>query len=219
MWLVLFWLAAAIAVRIVLRKVPTIPFNWRIVLWICFVLFLLFAFMAIGPIGFGKFEIISTFPNTCPTNEELDGAVCYPKCRDGYHGVGPVCWANSKNVGVGKVANLSPCGSGTIDIGLLCQPTKCSVSDFFKGRCFPRPKRLVCAPNRSDGNTEMVAGLCYKPCNKRDKDGKLPEPNDGLNSRIAGMPYLCYAGGSLSYGRGAGSVPSLFRLFGRYPIL
>lgn len=28
--------------------------------------------------------------NSCP--EEKDGALCYPWCRDGYKGVGPVCW-------------------------------------------------------------------------------------------------------------------------------
>ena len=28
----------------------------------------------------------------CAPDEDQDGALCYPKCRDGYHGVGPVCW-------------------------------------------------------------------------------------------------------------------------------
>ncbi len=29
---------------------------------------------------------------TCDSNEEKDGALCYPKCKAGYNGVGPVCW-------------------------------------------------------------------------------------------------------------------------------
>ena len=28
----------------------------------------------------------------CAPDEEQNGALCYPKCKDGYHGVGPVCW-------------------------------------------------------------------------------------------------------------------------------
>jgi len=29
---------------------------------------------------------------TCDSNEEKDGALCYPKCKAGFNGVGPVCW-------------------------------------------------------------------------------------------------------------------------------
>lgn len=31
-------------------------------------------------------------PMRCGADEELDGALCYPKCQPGYSGVGPVCW-------------------------------------------------------------------------------------------------------------------------------
>ena len=31
----------------------------------------------------------------CADDEEKDGALCYPKCKDGYKGVGPVCWQRS----------------------------------------------------------------------------------------------------------------------------
>jgi hypothetical protein len=34
---------------------------------------------------------VGTFPG-CASDEEKDGALCYPKCRDGYKGIGPVCW-------------------------------------------------------------------------------------------------------------------------------
>jgi len=30
--------------------------------------------------------------STCASNEERDGALCYPKCNQGYSGNGPVCW-------------------------------------------------------------------------------------------------------------------------------
>ena len=29
---------------------------------------------------------------TCDSDEEKDGALCYPKCKAGFNGVGPVCW-------------------------------------------------------------------------------------------------------------------------------
>jgi len=34
---------------------------------------------------------VGVFPG-CASDEEKDGALCYPKCRDGYKGIGPVCW-------------------------------------------------------------------------------------------------------------------------------
>ena len=30
--------------------------------------------------------------STCREGYEKDGALCYPKCKEGYYGVGPVCW-------------------------------------------------------------------------------------------------------------------------------
>lgn len=30
--------------------------------------------------------------HACPDSMDKDGALCYPKCRDGFTGVGPVCW-------------------------------------------------------------------------------------------------------------------------------
>lgn len=35
-----------------------------------------------------------TIPNECPPGQIRDGLLCYPQCKDGYHGVGPVCWEN-----------------------------------------------------------------------------------------------------------------------------
>ena len=60
--------------------------------------------MAIGPVtsdgddvlagcwkqayGRGVGRVIST----CPSDKEKDGALCFNKCKDGFSGVGPVCW-------------------------------------------------------------------------------------------------------------------------------
>ena len=34
---------------------------------------------------------VGVFPG-CASDEEKDGALCYPKCKAGYKGIGPVCW-------------------------------------------------------------------------------------------------------------------------------
>lgn len=35
---------------------------------------------------------VGTVPTTCQSNEERNGALCYPRCKPGYTGAGPVCW-------------------------------------------------------------------------------------------------------------------------------
>jgi hypothetical protein len=195
------------------------------------------------------YEIFSTWPNTCPPHKsDLDAGLCYEKCRPGYHGVGPVCWADSVNVGVGKPVGLNPCPEGWNNDGLICrEPIYNDCSWKWLGVCWgklrggrlrgrlnpycPKPKRKagdgydtsdgdcvkdpknpksppypktlgVCVGEGalSQDHPDYVAGLCYKEC----------PPN--LPERIPGMPYLCYKGGPLSYGRGVGIVPSVLRI-------
>lgn len=51
-----------------------------------------------GTNGFGFHLVKDSYgrgvgkPLICGADEEQDGALCYPKCKDGYKGVGPVCW-------------------------------------------------------------------------------------------------------------------------------
>lgn len=44
---------------------------------------------------------------SCDSGEEMDAGLCYPKCGDGYKGVGPVCWIDKFKLG--KV-NFVQCG-------------------------------------------------------------------------------------------------------------
>ncbi len=194
-------------------------------------------------------EIFSTYPNTCPPDKsELDAGLCYKKCRAGYRGVGPVCWAESVNVGTGKPVGLNPCPNGWNNDGLICrEPIFNDCSWKWLGICWGRlrggrlqgrlnpycpearrrggngydtsdadcvrdpknpnspryPKtRGVCEGRGalSNDHPDYVSGLCYKQC-----------PAD-LPVRVAGMPYLCYKGGELSYGRGVGVVPKILRI-------
>jgi len=55
--------------------------------------------------------------STCPANEEKDAALCYTKCKSGFHGVGPVCWQNCpsgrKDCGAGCTTSTLSCVSDT----------------------------------------------------------------------------------------------------------
>jgi hypothetical protein len=210
-------------------------------------------------------EIFSTYPNTCPpTKSELDAGLCYPKCRPGFHGVGPVCWADTVNVGVGVPIGLNPCPEGWSNDGLICRepiwndckwralgvcwgrlrggrlrgrlnsfcpapfrkagdgydtsdadcawPTDVRVfpqkyrayARRMRGKPYPKTLGVCSGPGAiSADHIEYKDGLCYRPCT----DPELP-------ARVPGMPYLCYKGEGLSYGRGAGSIPKMLR-FGR----
>lgn len=206
------------------------------------------------------YPIFNTTPNTCPKDKpELDAGLCYPRCKSGFHGVGPVCWADSRDVGVGQAVGLEPCPKGWSNDGLICrEPIWCDPIDTHDsiwpwnwtgggchgGRLRGRldnggicdwpdknelPGWLVREETQMENNARIgelkknlkkgeslppgterkitvadnpdyVDGLCYAKC--------PPE----LPARIPGMPYLCYKGDGLSYGRGAGAIPSLVRI-------
>ena len=57
--------------------------------------------------------------NQCEPNEQEDAGLCYPKCDNGYNGIGPVCWAN-KTDSNGKAADKGPCPPGTRDDQTSC---------------------------------------------------------------------------------------------------
>ncbi len=149
--------------------------------------------------------------NTCPPQTakhktELDAGLCYEPCDSGYHGVGPVCWADTVQIGAGKVARLNNCAesgyNGWNDWGLVChQPIRCATGlAFFREGCSGgnvRAKKLSCDPNSE--HPDFISGLCYKKCPKY------------LPNHVPGMPYLCFDGKrGLSYGRGVGEVPPIF---------
>lgn len=145
-------------------------------------------------------------PDTCPANKpELDAGLCYEACDSEYHGVGPTCYADTVNIGIGKVMELRSCAesgyAGWTDTGLLCnEPIQCGSGwEFFTKGCWGgnvRPKKLTCD---GYGDREEVDGLCYKRC-----PAEKPK-------HVPGMPYLCFKGTrGLSYGRGVGDVPPLF---------
>ncbi len=186
--------------------------------------------VSIDPEGKGT-RLFGITPDSCPPwgspqKRELADGLCYEPCDSGYNGVGPVCWAETTNIGVGKPVGLEPCPAGWVNDGLTCrQPITCASGwKFFTEGCSGgRIKgRLdgggICDWPSDRGNLpnwlvdkkdpknyiathpDKVAGLCYKKC-----------PADKPN-RVPGMPYLCYKGPrGLSYGRGAGEIPPIIQ--------
>jgi hypothetical protein len=138
-------------------------------------------------------------PDTCPKNKsDLDAGLCYEPCDEGYHGVGPVCWADSQNVGIGTIPYLRFRWEERTSWGSV----GCTGGRSFRFRgyddCYkwnvPIPEQYC------DKGRETKDGLCYTTCPKH------------LPNRIPGMPYLCFRGGrGLSYGRGVGEIPPIFK--------
>eukprot|EP00977_Amphora_coffeiformis_P000433 scaffold111_cov149-Amphora_coffeaeformis.AAC.11 len=61
-----------------------------------------------------KIQIGDPTTMICRSNLENDAGLCYPKCRGGYNGVGPVCWQNcdsdQTNCGAGCASSGTDCG-------------------------------------------------------------------------------------------------------------
>ena len=58
----------------------------------------------------------------CDDGDEIDVGLCYPKCRDGFDGVGPVCWGSAPIVlnKDGSKTNFVICGMGAAKDDLEC---------------------------------------------------------------------------------------------------
>jgi len=168
--------------------------------------------ISFDPDAKGK-QFFGTTPHTCPCDRpEYDAGLCYPRCDEGYRGVGFVCWAETVPRGIGKVMLLKSCKDsgydGWNDWGLVCQETikwnSCKWRSIFG--CIGgleggnvRAKKLSC-DGYNGSHPDEVASLCYARC----PPGMRHVPSE---------PYNCWKGGrGLSYVRGAGTIPPLVRV-------
>jgi hypothetical protein len=126
----------------------------------------------------------------CGPDEDRDAGLCYPKCGEGYHGVGPVCWES--------------CGEGYRDDGALCGRTSTVAKDTY-GRgaggvlgCGPHEELngALCYPKCGPG-FDAVGPVCWERCRAgyRD-DGAFC----GRTSTVAKDTYGRGAGGPLGCG-------------------
>src|SRR5262249_34293857 len=79
----------------------------------------------------------------CPGGGEYDAGLCYPACRAGYHGLGPMCWQN--------------CPSDMLDDGATCRAPISSIAKRSQTRGVGTP--MGCGPDE-----EQNGALCYPKC-------------------------------------------------------
>jgi len=100
----------------------------------------------------------------CPSGEEYDAGLCYPICKSGYIGEGPVCWAvcPEHTTPFGAVCTkqsyvrsgtLPSCPNDTYESGLFCYPNCDSGFTGIGPVCWG-----VCPPDFPN-----QAGFCSKP--------------------------------------------------------
>lgn len=99
---------------------------------------------------------------TCHSDEELNGGLCYPKCRDGFHAVG--CCICSPD-----------CPAGFVDSGVTC--TK---------KSYPRG---VGVPMTCDSEEDYDVGLCYPKCKYVPK---VQDAMKRLNKTFNGVGPICW---------------------------
>lgn len=147
--------------------------------------------------------------STCGAGQEKDGLLCYPACRDGFGGAGPVCWRR--------------CPAGWTDIGVSCtkpapygRGTGFAYNPFVgEGRDAARRR---CEASHGAGNCERSLEMFYPRCRAgfSNVGSNICSPvcpagfrNDGAfcakesYGRTAGEPMRCRAGteqgGALCY--------------------
>lgn len=79
----------------------------------------------------------------CPVGLEQNGALCYPKCQDGFYGDGPLC--------------VKRCPAGYTDDLAFCRKDAHIFAKASYGRGGGSP--MTCAANQ-----EAQGGLCYPKC-------------------------------------------------------
>lgn len=138
--------------------------------------------------------------STCPAGLDKDGALCYPQCRSGYNGVGPVCWQN--------------CPGGFRDDGAFCA----KPAAYGRGGGYPwkggdglNDKGMFkrCEADHGSGRCEKDGAIVYPKCKPGFKKVGCcicsPECQGGMTDigvscakqsygRTAGTPMKCAAG-------------------------
>jgi len=105
----------------------------------------------------------------CRPDEDLVGLLCYPKCRRGYVGNGPVCWRNINPYTKQSYGR----GSGN--------SMKCSEDLFnVSGLCYRR-----CPP----GSSMKSLGLCSQECPPGSTDFGVGCTRESYNRGVGDVPF------------------------------
>lgn len=130
----------------------------------------------------------------CAADEEQNVGLCYPKCKDGYDGVGPMCW--------------QICPAGYTNTGLTCnRPADTITKDSYGRGVGTIPDNII--NHTCPSGKEYSNGLCYKTCaNGYYGDGPVCWQYCPAGYVSTGATCLRPSEDFLrsSYGRGAGTV-------------
>merc|ERR1740139_488086 len=102
--------------------------------------------------------------HACAKGLEQSGLLCYPPCKEGYHGVGPVCWADhgikSYGRGVGKCLQ---CSEEEDEDAALCYKKCTGLSQGLDQLSKFNPVGPVCWGVCPDSEPHVCGGcLCTK---------------------------------------------------------
>ena len=109
---------------------------------------------------------------TCRPNEELIGLLCYPRCRPGFNGVGPVCWRDLPRYWKGSYGR----GAGS---SMQCAPGLRNIA----GLCYKE-----CPP----GFTMQSLGLCSQICPPGSTDFGVGCTRESYNRGVGSTPFSIY---------------------------
>lgn len=105
--------------------------------------------------------------STCTSENDKNGALCYPKCREGFSGNGPVCWQNCPS-GIrddgGHCFKPDSYGrGGGYGMAMKCLPTP---PGQFRRFCSPDPAARAenCEKDHGKGNCEQWGLMFYPKC-------------------------------------------------------
>lgn len=153
-------------------------------------------------------------------------------CPGGWHDDGALCRAPMETDWCGRRDLLGTCWPVTTGGQVEAKQATCPPPSDFGGDYLteywkwresnskgdPKPGETLVEANAAHDKTcadiamvndkhwDNKDGLCYKGC-----PADYPNP-------VPGMPYLCFKGGELSYDRGIGHAPHMFRAFRKYPV-
>lgn len=124
--------------------------------------------------------------SACPSSKEKSGLLCYPKCRDGYKGVGPVCWER--------------CPKSFRDDGAFCAKPKAygrGVGSFWKSSKNNDKWGLLYYPKCRSGYHNVGCCICSPNCPSTMTDIGVSCAKRSYG-RTAGTPLTCADGLELS---------------------
>lgn len=129
--------------------------------------------------GRGVGEVISA----CRADQEKNGLLCYPKCRDNYYGVGPVCWEY--------------CPAEFRDDGAFCY----KPSAYGRGVGYAIWNEDECKRDNPELGCEKWGAVWYPKCREHFHNVACCICSPDCPSGMTDIGISCAKG---SYGRGAG---------------